>query len=257
LRLYSKGFAQIMTASKTRFAIAASLALAACGAKDEGTAAGATGEPIAKIAAPAGKNWSETYAVTPEGGYRMGNPDAPIKLVEYGALSCSHCAEFAEKSAADLRDNFVASGRVSYEVRFFMLNALDVPSTLLATCGAPEATLPLAEQFWGWQKQMFATLQQNEAALNAATQLPPAQRFAAIAQAGGMDTFFASRGIAADQAKICLADTAKATAFVNATDKAGKEHNITGTPTFLVNGGKIEGNTWEVVKVALEKAGAR
>ena len=252
-----------MTAANSRFApkalVAATMALAlvACGKKDEGTAAAPSGEAIAKIAAPAGQNWADTYTATPEGGYRMGNPDAPIKLVEYGALSCSHCAEFAEKSAAELRDNFIASGRVSYEVRFFMLNALDVPATLLATCGSAEATLPLAEQFWGWQKNMFAQLQANEAALNAASQLPPEKRFAAIAQAGGMDTFFASRGIAADQAKACLADTAKATKLVEATNKAGQELNITGTPTFLLNGAKLDTNTWEGVKVALEKAGAR
>lgn len=253
-----------MPAAKTgfapRLALAATLALAlaACGSKDEAaTTAAPSGDAIAKIAAPAGTTWADTYAATPEGGYRMGNPDAPIKLVEYGALSCSHCAEFAEKSAAELRDNFIASGRVSYEVRFFMLNALDVPATLLATCGSPEATLPLAEQFWGWQKNMFTNLQANQAALNAAGQMPPEQRFAAIAAAGGMDTFFASRGIAADQAKTCLADTARASKLVEATNKAGEEKNITGTPTFFLNGTKLDTNTWEGVKVALEKAGAR
>ena len=253
-----------MTAAKTGFtpkalvAVTMALALVACGKKDEGAAATApSGEPVAKVAAPAGQAWADTYTATPEGGYRMGNPDAPIKLVEYGALSCSHCAEFAEKSAAELRDTFIASGRVSYEVRFFMLNALDVPATLLATCGSPEATLPLAEQFWGWQKNMFTNLQANEAVLNNASQLPPEQRFAAIAQAGGMDSFFASRGIAADQAKACLADTAKATKLVEASNKAGQELNITGTPTFFLNGAKLDTNTWEGVKVLLEKAGAR
>ena len=238
-------------------AVAATLTLAACGDKEEGTAASLSGEPIAKIAPPAGQNWAETYSVTPEGGYLMGNPNAPIKLVEFGALSCSHCADFSEASATELRDNFVASGRVSFELRFFMLNALDVPATLLATCSAPEAALPLAKQFWGWQRDMFTNLQNNQAALQAASALPPEQRFGAIAKAGGMDAFFASRGVAADQASACLANTEKATALVNATQQAGKDFNITGTPTFLLNGKLIEGNTWDVVKVALEKAGAR
>lgn len=250
-----------MNANRTRLLITlafAPLALAACKQEASAPAGEAPkGEAVAAVAPPAGKTWTEVIEATPEGGYRVGNPNAPVKLMEYGALSCSHCAEFAEKSAAELRDNFVASGRVSYEVRFFMLNALDVPATLLATCGAPEATLPLAEQFWGWQKNMFTSLQSNEAALNAAGQLPPEQRFAAIAKAGGMDTFFTARGIAADQAKTCLADTAKATKLVEATNKAGQELNITGTPTFFLNGAKLEGNTWEAVKVALEKAGAR
>lgn len=245
----------------SRFALAATcaLALAACGSKEDGAAATAapSGEPIAAVPAPAGQTWADTYSVTPEGGYLMGNPNAPIKLVEFAALSCSHCADFSEQSATELRENFVASGRVSLEVRFFMLNALDVPATLLATCGAPEATLPLAKQFWAWQKEMFTNLQANEAALQSAGQVPPEQRFGVIARAGGMDAFFASRGVAADQGKACLANTAKATQLVEATNKASEQYSITGTPTFLLNGAKLDTNTWDGVKVALEKAGAR
>lgn len=232
------------------------LGLAAC--KEEATSDSAPkGAAIAKIAPPTGQNWADTYALTPEGGYLMGNPNAPIKLVEFAALSCSHCAEFSEKSAAEMHDNFVASGRVSLEVRFFMLNALDVPATLLATCSSPEAALPLAKQFWAWQPEMFKNLQTNGAAMEAASQLPVGQRFAAIAKAGGMDAFFASRGVAVDQGNICLANTAKATQLVEATGKAGKDYGITGTPTFLLNGTKIDANTWEGVRTALETAGAR
>lgn len=236
------------------------LGLAAC--KEEATPGAAPrGEAIAKIAPPAGQNWGDTYSVTPEGGYLMGNPQAPIKLVEFAALSCSHCADFSEKSAAEMHDNFVASGRVSLEVRFFMLNALDVPATLLATCGSPEAALPLAKQFWAWQGQMFDNLKANGAAMEAAGQLPVNQRFAAIAKAGGMDGFFASRGVAVDQANACLANTAKATQLVEATNKASKDYGVTGTPTFLLNGTKLElpGGTdpWVTVRTALEQAGAR
>ena len=85
----------------------------------------------------------------------------------------------------------------------------------------------------------------------------PAQRFATIAKAGGMDKFFAARGIAADQANACLANVDKATALMAATDKAQRDLGVSGTPTFFLNGVKIDGNTWAVVKDALEKAGAR
>ena len=232
------------------------LGLAACDDKAK-DGAGVTGEPITKVAAPAGKSWSETVAVTPEGGYRMGNPDAPVKLVEYGALSCSHCAEFSETGAAELRDKFVASGRVSWELRFYMLNALDVPATLLATCGSPEAVIPLSEQFWGWQRNMFENLQKNQPLLQQAESLQPPQSFAAIARAGGMDAFFAARGIAVEQGQSCLANTAKATELVAQRDKATKDEGISGTPTFILNGRKLAGNTWPAVKPELERAGAR
>jgi protein-disulfide isomerase len=232
------------------------LGLAACSKTDE--AKPESSGPIAKIAAPAGTSWADKVTITPEGGYLMGNPDAPIKLTEFGALSCSHCAEFAEKSFTKLRDDYVASGRVSYEVRFFMLNALDVPATLLATCGAPEGTIARSEAFWAWQRNMFTNLQTaGDEQFKAAASMPPAQRFAAIARIGGMDQFFAQRGIAAEQGAKCLADTAKAEALVKQTETASTDYEVTGTPTFLLNGKKVEGNTWEAIEPLLQNAGAR
>ena len=36
-----------------------------------------------------------TVVRTPAGGYRQGNPDAPVKLIEYGSRTCPTCARFA------------------------------------------------------------------------------------------------------------------------------------------------------------------
>jgi protein-disulfide isomerase len=253
----------IATRSRLFLALAAAqlaLGLAAC--KQEATPAAGSEAPegavVAAVTAPAGKTWTDVVEVTADGGYKMGNPNAPIKLLEYGALSCSHCAEFSETGSKELLGTYVASGKVSYELRFFMLNVLDVPSTLLATCGAPEAVIPLADQFWGFQKTMFSNLQAaGEAQMQAAGALPPNQRFAAIAKLGGMDTFFASRGISAAQGASCLADLNKATALANGTSKATSDLGVSGTPTFFVNGSKLDVNTWPGVKTALDRAGAR
>jgi protein-disulfide isomerase len=238
---------------------ALALGLSACGKSgDTAGAPDASSSPIAKIAAPAGQNWTEKVTVTPDGGYLLGNPDAPIKLVEYGALSCSHCAEFSEAAFPKLRDDYVGSGRVSYELRLFMLNALDLPAAMLATCGSPESVIPLSEQFWGWQATMFSNLQAaGDARLQAAGNLPPNQRFAAIADLSGMTPFFAERGIAADQGAACLADVNKATALSNATQKASTEKNVTGTPWFFLNGKDIGTQTWATLEPMLQNAGAR
>lgn len=233
------------------------LGLAACGKKDD-AAAPTSGAPIARIAAPAGKAWADTVVKTAEGGYRIGNPDAPIKLVEYGALSCSHCAEFAKESFEKLRDDYVASGRVSYELRYFMLNPYDVPASLLATCGSTEAVIPLSEQFWAWQPKMFENMQaagqQKLAAIDA---LPKVKQIGAISEVAGMTEFFASRGIARDQANACLADTAKAKALAEQTQKATDEFNITGTPSFIINGNSAGTSSWKELEAKLQQAGAR
>ena len=243
------------------FALATALTLAlattACGDK---TADGAapTGEPVAKVAPPAGQAWTDVVSKTSEGGYRMGNPDAPIKLVEYGALSCSHCAEFAKESSEELTNDYIASGRVSYELRFFMLNAFDIPATLLATCGANEAVIPLSDQFWALQPTMFDNLQAvGDARLQQAAALPPAQRMQAIAQLAGMTDFFAARGISRDQAAACLADTAKADALAKQTETASSKYNVTGTPSFFINGASVGTATWSTLEGKLQAAGAR
>lgn len=233
------------------------LALAACGGSKDGSEA-PSGEPIAKIAPPAGKAWTDVVTKTPSGGYLVGNPDAPIKLVEFGALSCSHCAEFSKEASAELLDNFVASGRVSFELRLFLLNALDMPAALLVTCGAPETVPALAKQFWAWQPTMFENLQAaGEAQMQAISTQPPAQQFASVARISGMDEFVQARGIAAEQGAACLADTKKATELANQTQKDSKEFEITGTPTFMINGEKAGVTAWPELKAKLETAGAR
>ena len=113
-----------MNTTPARFlALLAIPALALAGCNKSGDA-GAGPVPtsaaaLAKATAPAGKAWSDVVEVTTDGGYRMGNPDAPIKLVEYGSLSCPHCAHLAEESFNPLVNDFVRSGRVSFEYRSF------------------------------------------------------------------------------------------------------------------------------------------
>lgn len=238
-------------------ALPMALGLAACGKKAEDGAPKAS-EPLAKVAAPAGQAWADTIEKTPEGGYRMGNPTAPIKLVEYGALSCSHCAEFAKESFQKLRDDYIASGRVSYELRYFMLNPYDIPASLLATCGATEAVIPLSEQFWAWQPNMFQNMQAaGDARLKAIGDMPKEQQIPAIAGLSGMTDFFSSRGIARDQGNACLADTAKAKVLADQTEKATTEFNVTGTPTFIINGSSVGSMSWSELEAKLQEAGAR
>jgi len=71
-------------------AVAAVLALAACGK------GGDKADPNAPISAkpvapPAGGDWSKTISATPDGGFQMGNPNASVKLIEYGSLTRMAC----------------------------------------------------------------------------------------------------------------------------------------------------------------------
>jgi protein-disulfide isomerase len=239
------------------------LALAACGGgSEEGAGSGPTGEPLPTVAAPAGSSWVETAVETPEGGFRIGNPNAPLKLVEYASHTCHVCAEFAQQGAAPL-DEYVESGRVSYEIRNLIRDSIDMTVAMLARCGGPSTFHPLANQAWQNFDSLMSTVQANGAALEQASQAAPAQRFQAIGQASGLIDFFAERGISRDQAMQCLSDPNKAQQIADRSQQQADELQITGTPTFFLNGTRLQTTSWGAsqagpgLEAALQQAGAR
>jgi protein-disulfide isomerase len=230
------------------------LGLAACDSGG-GNGAGGTIEPIE---APAGQEWSEVVTKTPEGGYLMGNPEAPIKLVEFASLTCPHCADFASSSEEELKNQFIASGRVSFEFRNFVRDAIDLTAAQLTRCGTPETFFPLTHQVFANQPQIFEKVQAaGQPAFEAALGQSDERRGVALGQITGLTEFFAARGISKDQAEQCLADHQTASEIARKAQEQGVEYDIQGTPTFLINGTKIEDNTWEGVKTRLQAAGAR
>ena len=238
--------------------LAFALALTACGDATEGEAGASSSETVEAVEAPAGQKWSETVAKTDAGGIVMGNPDAPLKLVEYMSITCSHCKDFGEQAFAPLRDNYIESGKVSFEIRNFVRDPLDLSAAILSRCGGEGPFFPLTEQALGYQETMFEKAQgMGEATYSSILQSDPKVRFVRLAEQLGLIAFFQQRGISEDQAKACLADTATAEKLMNDTQKASEEFNIEGTPTFLLNGQKVEGTNWAMVETKLKEAGAR
>ena len=248
----------MITLRSASLAFAATIALAACNSKDDAASGEiAEGKPVAAVPAPAGQSWSDVASFTPEGGVVEGNPNAPIKLVEYASHTCSHCAEFSEKGSEAIRSKYVATGKVSYELRNQIHDPIDLTFAVLARCAGPEAFHAFAEQGWTNLAPMFETFNANKAGLDAAMQQQGAARFDGIAQAAGLYDFFAQRGVSRDQAKTCLAKTDTATQIAANSDTQSNELNVTGTPTFFINGNNVGTQTWETLEPMLQRAGAR
>ncbi len=87
-------------------------------------ATAATMAPAAATA-PARADWSKNIVAAPAGGVLIGNPDAPIKLVEYISYTCSHCAHFAGESSKPLASDFIADGSTSVEIRPYLRTTTD------------------------------------------------------------------------------------------------------------------------------------
>jgi protein-disulfide isomerase len=235
---------------------AIALSLTACGG--DTTELPKNSEALPKIAAPAGKSWTDMIVKTPEGGYKMGNPDAKLKLVEYGAITCPGCAQFHVESKAELEE-IVASGNVSFEFRPFLVHGVqDVPGFLLAACNGPEAFFGLTDQLYTKQQDWLGKMQtmSPEEQQKAGT-LQPADLIKFLAQKTDLINFVKPLGVSQDAANQCLADKKAFEDLVKQSETAQKDAKVSGTPSFRLNGADMNANNWNTVKAALKNAGAR
>jgi protein-disulfide isomerase len=236
---------------------ALALALLAGGCGDLG--GNASGEqaaaPLAPIAAPNG-DWAAIVSETAEGGFRMGNPEAPVKIVEYGSLGCHVCADFSTQGSQALTDNYVKTGRVSWEFRPYLLFPTDAGISMLLRCRGPEPFFQLSEQLYADQKDLMAKAQAIPPAEMSRIQAMSAeQRAAAFVRAMGVDQFFKVRGMPESRIAACLADGNELRKLAERTEQGNRE-GVTGTPTFFINGRKAEASSWAALE-PLVRAAAR
>jgi protein-disulfide isomerase len=211
-------------------------------------------KPLKQIPAPQG-DWTQVVTETGEGGYRMGNPNAPVKLVEYASLTCPHCREFEEEGGPTLRDKYVKSGQVSWEFRPIMLFASDPAVTALLYCNGAGPFFHLKEEVYADQKNWAVKLQSLPPDQQAQIQaMPPEQRGAAYVKAAGLDDFFRQRGMPEAKITACASDPANVKKISETTERSGKE-GVTGTPTFFINGKIQEGVAgWKLLEPSLRAA---
>ena len=221
--------------------------------------------PVASVSAAAAapakaaaqRDWSKAVAVTPEGGFRMGNPAAPIKLVEYASYTCPHCAHFVQEGVPQLIAKYVRSGRVSFELRNFVRDPYDLSAALLSRCAGPRNFFPLMHHIFATQDQWtgrFADLSASE--YDALTALAPTPKLIRIAAIGGVDAMAARFGVSPARAKACLSDEKAAARLAEMRRVATSQHDLQGTPTFLINGKKAEGaHDWATLEPLLGRGG--
>ena len=233
--------------------LAVALILSGCGESggNLNEAAANNNAPLPQIPAPDNGNWTEVVTQTEE-GFLLGNPDAPVKLVEYASMTCPHCATFSEEATAPLRNTYIPSGQVSWEFRNFILNAPDAAVSMLTRCLPAGAffgtTEQLFEQQQEWMSQVSAEEQQRISSLPAAQQLP------AYARAMEMDTFFARRGMPEARFNECVGNQQAAERLAEMNRQAAERHSITGTPTFLINGETQDVSNWSALEPRLRAA---
>lgn len=246
-----------MTRAMKIAGIALAMSLAACGGETAANGGGAEGQTVA-AEADTSRNWGEVVERTDEGGFRMGNPDAPIKIVEYASLTCPHCAEFSETAMDPLREQYVSQGLVSIELRNFVRDPLDLSAALLARCRGPEAYFQITDTVFEHQTEMFESVQGADQArlqqLQTQEAVQSGEAFVGFAELGGLIDLVGGLGVPEQQARQCLTDAAAIQQLDEMRNRAVSQYNLAGTPTFLINGEVAQNvTTWAQLEARLQE----
>ena len=161
----------------------------------------------------------------------LGSPRAPVTVIEYASASCPHCARFNNNVFPAFKAKYIDPGKVRYVLREFLTPPAEVAAAgfITARCAGPGKYFTVIDQVFRGQEEMYKTGDVAANLLNAA-------------KAGG---------VTQPQLEACLNDKAAEAALVARVRTYQSRDQIESTPTFVINGKKLEG---EVTLAKLDAA---
>ncbi len=152
----------------------------------------------------------------------IGAADAKITVVEYGSMTCGHCASFATKVFPELKTKYIDSNKVRFIFREFPLDNLAAAASMLARCAGGEKTFPMVE-----------TLYEKQADWAFTNGNPVPKLFDIAKQAGFTQESFDK----------CLTDQKLLDDVVATRERASKTFGVNATPSFFINGKRMTERT--------------
>ena len=219
---------------KKRFALAAALLAAA---------------PLAMAATA--HNWLATSVAVP-GGHRLGNPAAPIKLMEFVSYTCPHCGHFFKEADGPIKIAYVQPGKMSVEVHHVIRDPVDYAAVVLAECGDPKKFFGNHDMFFSrqqtWLSKIEATTKAQQQRWYTGT-VP--QRMRAIAQDAGFYDLMETRGYSRAQVDACINDGKKVDALLKQSQADNDKYGVNSTPSFVLGGKTLDAHSWGELQKAL------
>lgn len=155
----------------------------------------------------------------------LGAEDAPVTLIEYASTTCGHCASFHAAVWDQLKENYIDTGRVRFVFREFPTPpaAVAVAGFQIARCGgaAPEQYFVRVGELFRQQQATFAT----------GTMEGVRRKLGEIGAAAGLSEA---------QIEQCITDQAGAERAQRIVEAGNRDFNVTGTPTLVLNGRKLD-----------------
>src|SRR5437868_7679967 len=236
----------------------AAVALAACNkSKEQGAGTTAANETVTITQAnpPPGGTWADVVNQT-SSGFMMGNPNAKVKLIEIGSLSCPHCKLFEDEGVPNLVEKYVKPGKISWEFRPYIIHGpIDMAADLVVRCNGAKTFFPLVQALYkdqaSWLGKVETTPQDK---LSQIQNLPTNQVFVAMASILGLQDWAAARGVPQAKSNQCLSDQKKIDTEVRNTTNVNSQYpDFEATPSLIINGKLLPQTTsWDKLQPQLD-----
>ena len=166
----------------------------------------------------------------------LGSPSAPVTVVEYASVGCPHCAVWANHVFPDFRSKYIDTGKVRFEFHEMLTGnpALAAAGFLTARCAAPNRYFQVVDDVFAQQDDIGR---------------------------GGIEVLEKigeHAGLTREQFNACLQSPDALKTLNERTLDDAKAHNVNGTPTFFVNGQRLDGEqSLEALDAAIASASPR
>jgi len=184
---------------------------------------------LAPYAALAQANPEALAAAGPLPDQFIGQPNAPVTIIEYASMTCPHCATFHTQTFPQLKAAYLDTGKARFVLREFPLDPAAAAAFMLARCaagdetrlGSPTGPAGSAERYYAVVDALFAQ-----------------QRTWASAQNVEQSLFDVARqaGFSRESFQACLTNQKLYEAVTQQGERAAKQFEVRSTPTFFVNG---------------------
>ena len=148
----------------------------------------------------------------------LGSKDAPITIIEYASMTCSHCAHFHEATYPTLKSKYIDTGKVRFTIREFPFDPIAVAGFMVARCAGDKREAMIGLLFSQQKNWAFTD--------------KPLQ---------GLTGLVKQTGMSQEKFDACLQDKALYTKVNEVFEKASKVFKVDSTPTFFINGKKVSG----------------
>ena len=167
-------------------------------------------------------SYGETLLDLLEDDFVIGDENAPITIIEYASLSCSHCSDFHKNTLGKLKDEYINTGKVRFVFRDFPFNYPALLGSMVLRC-IPE------DVRYDYMNALFQLQTNWVDKENTKT----TQELFKIMQSGGMTK---------EEFDTCITNVDLENKILQGVIGAQSEFNIQSTPSFLINGILVEGN---------------